>query len=102
MDGSTTTTTMDVTPAYGQIFRHMIHEAENQSDALVMFGFLECREQAQALRSIQRFLAPLNIAAQCMTDGKSVEQFRDLFNRILRDIDKTAMVREDMAASGKY
>jgi len=35
-------------------------------------------------------LAPLNIAAKCMTSREAVEQFRDALNWIVEDIDRTA------------
>jgi hypothetical protein len=85
-----------LTPAYDHIFRTMLREALNQSDALSLFDCLPFDLQAQALRAVQRFLAPLNIAAQCMTTKEAVEEFREAFSRIVVDIDKTAAGKEDL------
>lgn len=86
-----------LTPAFEHIFKTMLREAQNQSDADCIFDCLPVDLQTQALRSIQRFLAPLNIAAQCMTNKLAIEQFRDAINLIVQDIDQTAGEREQMA-----
>lgn len=83
-----------LTPDYAHMFKTMMHAALNQSEAASLFYCLPFDLQAQALRAVQRFLAPLNIACQCMTDKHAVELFRESLNQIVQDIDKTASAME--------
>lgn len=84
-----------LTPDYAHMFKTMLRDALNQSDALMLFDCLPFDRQAQALRAVQRFLAPLNIACQCMTNKHAVELFREALNQIVQDIDKTAGDKEE-------
>lgn len=83
-----------LTPNYEGIFRNMLGEALNQSKALTLFDCLPDDLQAQALRAVQRFFAPLNIACQCMVNKQAVEEFREAMNKIVQDIDHTAFDKE--------
>jgi hypothetical protein len=79
-----------VTPALDHLFHTMIEEARNQGKAKDMFDALPADLEPVGLRIIQRFLAPLNIAAQCFTKRGEIEQFREVLSQIVQDIDKTA------------
>jgi len=78
-----------LTPNYAHLFATMLREARTQSEARRMFDFRP-HIAAEALRAVQRFLAPLNIAAQSMTDRDAVEKFREALNEMVQDIDRTA------------
>jgi len=90
-----------LTPAYEHIFKTMLHEAKIQAQADCLFDGMLFGGEAQALRTVQRFLAPLNIAAQCMTNREAVEQFREVIAAIVQDIDKTAAQREGWADAAR-
>ena len=89
-----------LTPNYEHMFAMMLREAKMHAEAQTMFDCLDTvrtRKLAVALRAVQRFLAPLNIACQCMTNREAVDQFREALNQIVQDIDKTAGEWEDFA-----
>ena len=89
-----------LTPNYGHMFAMMLREAKMQAEARTLFDCLgTVRKTAQALRAVQRFLAPLNIACQCMTNREAVERFREALNQIVQDIDKTAGEREEFVSA---
>lgn len=91
-----------LTPAFEHMFKTMLREAITQSDASTLFDCVGTVERtALALRAVQRFLAPLNIAAQCMTNNQAVEQFREALNKIVQDIDRTAGQREEFCETWK-
>lgn len=83
-------TEINLTPDFKRMFAQMLAEAERQAQAEDLFDCLPHDLRAEALRSVQRFLAPLNIAAQCMTNAKAVGEFREALSRIAVDVDKTA------------
>lgn len=96
---------IQLTPAYEHIFATMLREAKMRGEAQTLFDCLDTnhirrdlRQTALALRAVQRFLAPLNIAAQCMTNREAVEHFREAINQIVQDINKTAAEREEFLA----
>lgn len=84
-----------LTPNYDHIFRTMLREAQIRAKADTMFDCYSDSREADLLRAVQGFLAPLNIAAQCMTDREAVEKFREALNAIVQDIDKTASALEN-------
>lgn len=89
-----------LTPNYERMFKTMLHQAVIQSEARTLFDSLgTVRQTAKALRAVQRFLAPLNIACQCMTNREAVERFREALNQIVQDIDKTAGEREEFVST---
>lgn len=83
-----------LTPAFEHIFLTMLREARFRADASTMFDCYSDAREANLLRAVQNFLAPLNIAAQCMASKEAVEQFRETINQIVQDIDKTASALE--------
>jgi len=87
-------TEINLMPDFARMFQLMLREVVNQGKAEYVFDCLPSDLQPPALRSIQRFLAPLNIAAHSMTSAEAVQQFRDTLNRIVRDIDQTAAEME--------
>jgi hypothetical protein len=88
-----------LTPDFAHMFQVMLREAVTQSGAVTLFDCLGTVERtALALRAVQRFLAPLNIAAQCMTNREAVEQFREALNQIVQDIGRVAGQREEFLA----
>lgn len=88
---------IQLTPNYANIFRQMLNEAKNQSDPYCLFS-LPARDRAEALRAVQRFLAPLNIAAQCMTDVAAVETYREALAGIVSGINLAAGEIEEAVA----
>lgn len=89
-----------LTPNYEHMFAMMLREAQTQADARTLFDCLgTVKQTAKALRALQRFLAPLNIACQCMTNRQAVERFREALNQIVQDIDKTAGEREEFVST---
>jgi len=84
-------TEIKVTPDYQNLFRNMLEQARLEARARNLFGeSLPPDLEPVALRTVQRFLAPLNIAAQCMVTTTAVEQFRDVLHQMVQDIDCTA------------
>jgi len=83
-----------LTPDYEHMFKTMLLQSQTQAQAKDLFDCIwetaDERLELAALRAVQRFLAPLNIAAKCMTSREAVEQFRDALNWIVEDIDRTA------------
>lgn len=85
-----------LTPNYSNIFRQMIQEARNQGEASSIFRDVRPKAaQVEALRAVQRFLAPLAIAAACMTSTAEVEQLRDALCTINTGIDTRANEMEN-------
>ena len=80
------------------IFKGMLAEARSQGVARRLFGSLSDEDRAQALREVQRFFAPLAVAAQAMTSVEEVEQLREAMADIIADINKTASeIENDLA-----
>ena len=80
-----------LTPNYEGLFKVMLDQAILLADAsTLLYPLLADERRGESLRAIQSFLAPLNIAAQCMTTAPAVEKFREALNRIVQDIDRTA------------
>lgn len=72
------TNEINLTPDFGRMFDLMLAEASRQGQAKSIFGdILPQRQELDALRAYQRFLAPLAIAANAMTTREAVERFRD-------------------------
>jgi|SRR5215469_11728652 len=78
----------------------MVEEARNQGKAKDMFYALPVALEPVGLWTIQRFLAPLNNAAQCFTKRGEIEQFCEVLTQIVQDIDKTAAQLEADLAEG--
>jgi len=95
-------TEITLTPDFANIFRQMLAEAVRQGDARTIFdSVLAPTQEAEALRAVQRWLAPLNIAAQCMTDRASVDTFRDALAKMATDLDRYAGALEaELPADG--
>ena len=80
-----------LTPNYDRMFATMIQEARNQGEASwLVREFGPPARRAEVLRAVQRFLAPLAIAANCMTTREMVEQFRDTIATLNTGVDKLA------------
>lgn len=88
-------TGVDLTPNFDKIFRQMIQEARNQGEASAIVYGIPATKRVEVLRAIQRFLAPLAIAANCMTNAEMVEQFRDAITAINAGIDTRASEMEN-------
>jgi len=76
------------------MFRTMSREAASQGEARSIFRDLPGEHRATALRAVQRFLAPLSIAACSMTSVAEVEEFRTILSDMLKGIDTTAAQME--------
>ena len=93
------TTEFILTPNYEHMFAMMLREAKMHAEARTLFDCLgTVKKTAEALRAVQRFLAPLNIACQSMTNREAVERFRDALNQIVQDIDTVAGEREEFVS----
>ena len=79
-----------LTPNYDRMFRLMLQEAKNQSEPVSIFRGLPAAKQAIALRALQRFLAPLSIAACSMTTVQALEEFRTVIGDIVTGVDVMA------------
>lgn len=100
MTHNETTREINLTPDFGRMFDLMIREAKNQGQPSSIFRDLAQPQELEALRALQRFLAPLAIAANSMTNSKAVERFRDVVAELASDLAKYAdeverEIRED-------
>jgi hypothetical protein len=75
-------TEFNIEPNYDHIFRTMLAEARTQGDPEILFSQMSDQRELEALRAVQRFLAPLAIAANAMHSGAMVEQFREAITEI--------------------
>jgi len=82
--------TVDLTPDYKAIFKRMAREAKAQGNPEEMFRGLAPDARAKALRTVQRFLAPLAICANAMSSREEVEEFRGLIADVLGQVDRVA------------
>lgn len=73
----------------------MLRDAREQANARLIFEGFEPVYQAQALRRVQRWFAPLAVALNAASSVVEIEQLRSLMTDILADIDQTAAARED-------
>lgn len=89
------TKTIQLTPNYEAMFRLMLADAKQQAQASRMFDCLTADQEARALRSVQRWFAPLAIAANSATSLEAIEQLRSLMSDILGDINQTALAIEN-------
>lgn len=74
-------TEFNIEPNYDHIFRTMLAEARTQSDP-EMFSQADVTDEVEALRVVQRFLAPLAIAANAMHSAAMVKEFREAITEI--------------------
>lgn len=81
---------INLTPDFGRMFDLMIREAQNQGQPRSIFRDLAQPQELEALRALQRFLAPLAIAANSMTDAKTIGRFRDVVTELSSDLAKYA------------
>lgn len=87
---------IELTPNYAHMFQVMLKSATEQAEPHSILDYSATREQQiAALRSLQAILAPLNIAAQCMTNRESVETFREALAGMVTRIDTAAIKLEN-------
>jgi len=81
--------TIDITPNWDPLARHMLRAAGHEGDALIRRG------TAKEIRLVQRVLAPLNVAAQSVTSTDMLAQFREVLAGIVAGLDERANALED-------
>jgi hypothetical protein len=81
-------TSINLTPNYENMFRQMLDNAQAQGDARGMFTRQEGR--AELLREVQRWFAPLTIAASCATTVPAIEELRGVMTDMLTALDQEA------------
>jgi hypothetical protein len=85
-----------LTPDFDHIFTQMLREARTQAEDVfraTRSGMSETGE-AEALRAVQRWFAPLAIAAHSMTSREAVERFREAMGEILAGLEAQAVRAE--------
>jgi hypothetical protein len=87
--------TITLTPNFERIFKGMLAEAMAQAKASRMFDDIPEASVAEALRAVQRWLAPLTVAINAATSVPDIERVREVMTDILADIDKTAFAIEN-------
>jgi hypothetical protein len=93
---------IDCTPNYHALFARFRQEAEDRGlsierELTCWQGYWESSERASALRTIQRLIQPLAVAAQSLTDTAELQMLRDTLARILSHLDTTAEADEHRA-----
>lgn len=89
--------TIELTPNYEHIFRSMLRETRTQGDALHMFRLHFAKDRAELLREVQRWFAPLTIAANCATTRDAIGELREAMTEMLAAIDREAQRQERLA-----
>jgi hypothetical protein len=79
-----------ITPDYEHMFRTMIQDAGTQSNPRCMFDDREPADRAELMRQVQRWFAPLTIAANCATSVAAIERLREVMSGMLSGIDREA------------
>ena len=92
---------IELIPNYQSMFRTMIHDAKIQSNVgHMMQQILPKGDRAELLRELQRWFAPLTIAANCATTLEAVNELRSTMAEILAAIDQEA-ARQERADHGQ-
>lgn len=94
MRGTSEPREIDLTPNYKGIFKTMLEELKRQGKAENWFESFSVTREAEALRSIQRFLAPLAIALNAATSVAEIEELRGAVTDVLGDVDRAAAEKE--------
>lgn len=93
-------------PDYKALFRTMLAELKNQGQPRSMFGeILPAKQELEALRAVQRFIAPLAICSNSATAVVEIEELRtalaDLSGEFCRFINELeAQLMAEDAADG--
>jgi hypothetical protein len=83
-------TSIQLTPNYERMFRQMLRETRNQGDARTMFTPSADDRRAELLRDVQRWFAPLTIAANSATTVDAINELRAAMSDMLSAIDQEA------------
>ena len=85
---------LDITPNYKAIFERMLGEARHFGNGSKLFASWSYAREAEALRAIQRFLAPLNVALNAMSSQEDLEALKAALGEIVVSIDQAAREAE--------
>jgi hypothetical protein len=77
-----------ITPNYEHMFKTMLREAGIQGAALRMFDGRS--DRAELMREVQRWFAPLTIAANSATTVEAIERLREAMSQMLKNLDTEA------------
>jgi len=81
---------LEIKPDFAAMFRTMIEDAGRQGVGLLFARLTDRAMRAEALRDVQRWFAPLTIAANAASNPAEMERLRDVMAAILSEIDQTA------------
>jgi hypothetical protein len=86
---TTKTESIEIIPDYANLFRMMLRDAKMQANMRTMFARSD-DDRAELLREVQRWFAPLTIAANCATTRDAIGELREAMSDMLAALDKEA------------